>query len=231
MLRNRVALEIIAQGLGDMLEQFVFVGGTVVELYASSETYAESRQTEDVDCVVEVASLAGYYTLEDKLRTLGFYDDMEEDAPICRKRFKGIKVDVMPTEENILQFSNKWYSEGFKNAQNYALSEECTIKILTAPYFIAAKLEAFFSPYRQYNLDVYASHDFEDIIYILDNCNNILQLVKDSNSNVSAYNQQKFDYLLKNKPVTYALNGILRDNDNEKRVFDIFQSIASLKNM
>lgn len=226
MLKNRIALEIVAKGLGDMLDQFVFVGGTVVELYASSDTYAESRQTEDVDCVVEVASLASYYILEEKLRDLGFYDDMDEDAPICRKRYNGIKVDVMPTNENILQFTNKWYAEGFQNAQNYALSKVYSIKILTVPYFIAAKLEAFFSPYRKYNLDPYASHDFEDIIYILDNCDNILSLIENANSNVKTYIQQKFDYLLKNKPIIYALNGILRDTENEKRVFQIFESIS-----
>ena len=41
MLKNRIALEIVANGLGDMLNQFVFVGGTVLELYASSDTYAK----------------------------------------------------------------------------------------------------------------------------------------------------------------------------------------------
>jgi hypothetical protein len=172
MPKNVLILEAVAHGLSDMLDQFVFVGGTVVELYASSETYQEARETDDVDCIVEVASRASYYILEEKLRTLGFNDDMDIDAPICRKLYKGIKVDIMPTDEHILQFTNKWYKEGFGNTQNFALSSEKHIKILTAPYFIASKLEAFFSPYRKYNLDVYASHDFEDIIYILDNCDN-----------------------------------------------------------
>jgi predicted nucleotidyltransferase len=226
MLKNRLVLETVAHGLGDMLDQFVFVGGTVVELYAASETYTDVRQTDDVDCVVEVANLSNYYMLEEKLRTLGFYDDMDADAPICRKIYKGIKVDIMPTDENILQFTNKWYKEGFKNTQNYVLSNEKAIRILTVPYFIASKLEAFFSPYRKYNLDLYASHDFEDIIYILDNCENVLSLVQNSNESVKTYIQQQFDYLLKNKPIIYALNGILRDSENEERVLAIFQNIA-----
>jgi predicted nucleotidyltransferase len=226
MLKNRVILEAVAQGFGDMLEQFVFVGGTVVELYAASETYTDARQTDDVDCVVEVTSLSDYYMLEEKLRTLGFYDDMDQDAPICRKLYKGIKVDIMPTDEHILQFTNKWYKEGFKNTQNYTLSNEQSIKILTAPYFIASKLEAFFSPYRKYNLDPYASHDFEDIIYILDNCENIVSLIQNSKESVRTYIQQQFDYLLKNKPIVYVLNGILRDSENEERVLEIFKNIA-----
>lgn len=229
MFKNKTILSIVAEGLGDMIDQFVFVGGTVVELYASSESYQESRQTDDVDCVIEVTSLANYYLLEEKLRTYGFYDDMDVDAPICRKLYKGIKVDIMPTNEDILQFTNKWYKHGFVCAQNYALSSDRHIKILTAPYFIAAKLEAFFSPCRTYNLDVYASHDFEDIIYILDNCEGILQLIENSDNSVKTYIQQQFDYLLKNKPIVYALSGILRDDENEKRILNIIERII-LKN-
>ena len=229
MPRNRFILEAVAHGLGDMLDQFVFVGGTVVELYASSETYQEARETDDVDCVVEVVGLASYYILEEKLRKLGFNDDMDEDAPICRKLYKGIKVDIMPTDEHILKFTNRWYKEGYLNAQNYALSNEKHIKILSATYFIASKLEAFFSPYRKYNLDVYASHDFEDIVYILDNCENIVALIENSNNSVKTYIQQQFDYLLKNKPIIYALNGILRDDENEMRIFRLFENISMLK--
>ncbi len=230
MLKNRIALEIVANGLGDMIDQFVFVGGTVVELYASSTTFEEARQTEDVDCVVEVTSLSSYYLLEERLRTLGFHDDMTAEAPICRKLYRSIKVDIMPTDEHILQFTNKWYKEGFQYSQNYTLTQEQSIKILTAPYFIASKLEAFFSPYRKYNLDPYASHDFEDIIYVLDNCENILSLIQNSNSSVRTYIQQQFDYLLKNKPIVYVLSGILRDSENEIRVFEIFQKISISEN-
>lgn len=229
MPNNTFILETIAQGFGDMLNQFVFVGGTVVELYASSDTYQEARQTDDVDCVVEVTSLANYYVLEEKLRELGFKDDMFEDAPICRKLYRGIKVDVMPTEEHILKFSNRWYKEGFSNAQIHVLSSSTSIKILPVSYFIASKLEAFFSSSRAHNNDVYASHDFEDIIYILDNCDNILTQIETSNDSVKNYIQNKFDYLLKNKPLIYALSGILRDDDNEIKVLKIIEQIASIQ--
>jgi predicted nucleotidyltransferase len=141
--------------------------------------------------------------------------------------YKGIKVDFMPTEENILQFTNKWYKEGFKYAQLYAISDKTSIKILPAPYFISTKLEAFFSPFRKYNLDLYASHDFEDIVYILDNCDNIVQLIEQSDETVKAYIRHQFDYLLKNKPVIYALNGILRDYENEARILAIFKKLVN----
>jgi hypothetical protein len=228
MPNNTFILETIAKGLGEILNQFVFVGGTVVELYASSDTYQEARQTDDVDCVVEVTSLANYYVLEEKLRQLGFKDDMFEDGPICRKLYKGIKVDVMPTEEHILKFSNRWYKEGFSNAQNHVLTSSTTIKILPVSYFIASKLEAFFSSSRAHNNDVYASHDFEDIIYILDNCDNIIEQIQTTNDSVKSYIQGKFDFLHKNKPLIYALSGILRDDENEVKVLKIIERISTL---
>lgn len=222
---NNGILETVAIGLGDMLPQFVFVGGTVVGLYAPPSIWTEVRFTDDVDCVVEVASLARYYDLEEKLRFIGFYDDMDEDAPICRKLYQGIKVDIMPTDESILTFSNRWYKEGFSYAQDYIISDNLTIKILPVAYFIASKLEAFFSPYRQYTLDMLVSHDFEDIIYVLDNCPEVVTQIKKSNISVSTYISDKFKHLRQQEPLIYALIGILQDEESAKRVLDIIDNI------
>jgi hypothetical protein len=229
MNNNQRILETVAIGLSDILQQFVFVGGTVVELYASMAVRSEARFTDDVDCVVEVASLTIYYELEAKLRLLGFQDDMDTDAPICRKLYQGIKVDIMPTDETILKFTNRWYREGFLHAQDYPLSNQISIKILPVAYFMASKLEAFFSPYRKYHLDMYASHDFEDIIYVLDNCLQVVTLIENSNILVRIYLSEKFNYLLQQKSLVYALSGILRDSENEHRVLNIIKKIGLKK--
>jgi hypothetical protein len=60
----------------------------------------------------------------------------------------------------------------------------------------------------------------------LDNCDTIIQHIEQSDKTVKVYIQQQFDYLLKNKPVIYALNGILRDNENEARILAIFEKLA-----
>ena len=54
----------------------------------------------------------------------------------------------------------------------------------------------------------------------------ILSLIADANKTVITFIQEKFLYLLENKPVMYALNGILRDDENEERVLAIFKSIS-----
>jgi hypothetical protein len=46
--------------------------------------------------------------LVESLRAKGFANDTSKGAPICRWIFNDIKVDVMPTDSEILGFSNKW---------------------------------------------------------------------------------------------------------------------------
>jgi predicted nucleotidyltransferase len=76
----------------------------------------------------------------------------------------------MPTDETVLGFSNKWYASGFKQAIDFVIDDTCTVKIFTAAYFMASKLEAFKS---RGNNDGRTSTDFEDIIFVLNTRNAI----------------------------------------------------------
>ena len=59
-----------------------------------------------------------YHALEEKLRALGFQNPLDDEKPIlCRWKFRGIKVDVMPTDAAVLGFSNRWYGTGIANAE------------------------------------------------------------------------------------------------------------------
>ena len=53
---NLVMLEIVADGLGELIDEMVFVGGAVAELYADNPALSDIRPTIDVDCVVELGS-------------------------------------------------------------------------------------------------------------------------------------------------------------------------------
>jgi predicted nucleotidyltransferase len=64
------------------------------------------------------------------------------------------------------------------------LEDGTIIKILSSPYFLATKLEAFKE--RGEN-DFYGSHDFEDIIYLLDNRTTIVEEIITSDSYVKEY--------------------------------------------
>ncbi|MEK6816068.1 MAG: hypothetical protein AABY09_00515, partial [Nanoarchaeota archaeon] len=67
------------------------------------------RPTIDVDVIIDVLSRYKYSEIEKTLRSLGFKHDTSEGAPLCRWVVDGMKVDVMPTDGNILGFTNDWY--------------------------------------------------------------------------------------------------------------------------
>ncbi|MFH2119243.1 MAG: hypothetical protein ABIJ25_02460, partial [Pseudomonadota bacterium] len=82
-----------------------------------------------------------YHRLEAELRSKGFKQDMSENAPVCRWLVDAIKVDIMPTQEEILGFSNRWYLPAIKNADLIELENELTIKLVSPPYFLATKID------------------------------------------------------------------------------------------
>lgn len=173
MSSNLERLKIIAEGLGELNRQVVFVGGSVAELYADNPAATEIRMTEDVDCVIELATYRGLYELEEAIRRKGFSNDTTPGAPICRWTYKGETVDIMPNDRNILGFTNQWYKPAFGHRIEVELSDGKRIFIFPALYYIATKIEAING--RGGN-DLRYSHDLEDLIYVLNNCNGIVAM-------------------------------------------------------
>lgn len=121
--------------------------------------------TYDVDLVVEVAALQGYHQMEKRFSRRGFARDLSQNAPICRWRYRDLVVDLMPSEERILGFANRWYPLAMKTAMAFPLPQGTVIRLVAAPVFIATKFEAFADRGRE---DVLGSHDLEDIINVID---------------------------------------------------------------
>lgn len=185
-------IKAVAKVLQELNEKVVFVGGATVALYAPIEIAFEARPTDDVDVIIELASYTNYSQLDEKLRLVGFQNDIESGV-ICRYRVQGIIVDVMPTNSNVLGFSNIWYPEGFKNAIEVELDSEITIKIFSPEYFIASKLEAF---KNRGGKDYRTSTDFEDIVYVLDNCKAIEKHLLTDDNLLRDYFKREFSVLL-----------------------------------
>jgi predicted nucleotidyltransferase len=153
------------KALGPLCERFVFVGGCATGLLLTADAGPPVRATRDVDVIVEVLSLVEYHELERQLERAGFSHDLSKGAPICRWLVGGAMLDVMPTDQAILGFGNRWYDEAIRTASLRALPGGRRVRLIGAPVFVATKLEAFAG---RGGGDYMASHDLEDVITVVD---------------------------------------------------------------
>ena len=190
---NIVRIKAVYNGLQDLRDEVVFVGGAVVSLYME-RAFEEIRETDDVDIVVGIYSKVKFAVLEEKLRSIGFMHDRSGDF-IGRFIYEETTVDVMPIDEKILGFSNRWYEEGFQNSIPYKLDERTTVRIFSAPYFLASKLEAFNNRGKNAvgEYDGRQSSDFEDIVSVLVNRRSIWQEITTATGDLKVYLIQELD--------------------------------------
>src|SRR2546427_11503369 len=127
---NRPLLETAVRLLQPLLDELVFVGGCATGLLITDPAAGGIRPTKDVDTIAEVASYAEYAKLSEKLRALNLKEDSREGAPTCRWRHGDLTIDVMPTDERILGFSNRWYAPAITSAQSLKVAG-ARIRIVT----------------------------------------------------------------------------------------------------
>lgn len=178
MSNNLNRLRVIAEGLGELCHDVVFVGGSVAELYADDSAATDIRPTMDVDCVIELSTYGSLHEFENLLRKHGFENDIESGV-ICRWKYSGETVDVMPDTDNILGFTNQWYRPGFQHRIVYVLPDGVSVYILAPLYYIATKIEAMRGRGGD---DLRFSHDFEDLVYVLNNHQDITSLFESENN-------------------------------------------------
>lgn len=105
--KNLELLRSVARLLRPMLDDLVFVGGCTTALLITDPGAADVRPTYDVDSIAEISSYAQYVAFSQRLRSLGFAEDQSAGAPVCRWAHGEFRLDLMPTDERILGFSNR----------------------------------------------------------------------------------------------------------------------------
>ena len=218
-------LEAVANGLAYLKEEMVFAGGAVAELYASNPEATDIRPTLDVDCVIEIHSYSAHTEVEDKLRSLGFVNDTTQGAPICRWIYQDILVDIMPSDSEVLGFSNRWYKEGIKSKILKTLPNGTDIFVFSPEYYLATKFEA---NKGRGGSDLRQSHDFEDIIYILDNCAELLDSISKTNETVKIYLKEECTNLLNNKGLVEGIESSLPFGSEKEATDIIIQRIQKI---
>ena len=146
-----------------------------------------------------------YSALQEKLIHAGFNPDSTSRV-ICRHKYKGITVDIMPDDPGILGFTNHWYTDGIKNSFSYRLDETLAIKIFSAPYYVASKIEA----YRDRGIkDKRLSTDFEDIVYVIENRQELLEEVTNGSASVKDYIAAFSRDMLSEKDTREAIGAVM----------------------
>jgi len=203
-------LETMARVLGELRNEVVVIGGAVVELLTSDPGANIVRATEDVDVIVEVKTVIDFYKLESRLRDLGLRQDMTSNF-IGRWLTTDLILDVMPDDATILGFSNHWYRSAIEFAKTQILPSGLEIRVIDAPHFIATKLDAFLTRGKS---DMRLSHDFEDIISVINGRPELQDEIKLSVPPLKEHLADQFSELLKRSEVLEAVEGALAGYEN-----------------
>lgn len=178
---NLKVVEKVANSLGELNDEVIYVGGAVVSLYITDEAAEQPRPTKDIDISVQISTYGQMDELREKLATKKIFPAQSEKV-MYRYTYEDILIDFIPYEKTVLGPTNSWLKPGFKKAYTVKIGDSL-IRILPVSLFLATKWEAF----KNRAGDPRMSHDFEDIIYILDNNQNVVDDIKNANQDVQVF--------------------------------------------
>tara|TARA_R110002111_G_scaffold260526_1_gene331937 strand:- start:334 stop:1023 length:690 start_codon:yes stop_codon:yes gene_type:complete len=153
----------VARALGDLNAEVVYIGGAIISIYATDKGAELPRVTTDVDVCVQVSNFLEMELLREQLAQKKIYPD-PKGTHLYRYTYQGILIDFIPFEETPFGPTNTYLKPGFDKAYKTTI-DNIEISILPVVIFLATKWEAF----KSRGSDPRLSHDFEDIIYVLDN--------------------------------------------------------------
>jgi hypothetical protein len=159
---NLPLLEDAVRKLAPFLDEIVFVGGVTLGLLITDKAAAPIRSTRDVDVIAEIITYADYIAFSERLRKADFTEDTEL---VCRWHNGTLTLDVLALNKEVLGFTNAWYEPALRRASTVNLPRGQMISVITAPFFLATKMEAFRGRGR---MDLQASHDLEDFVAIVE---------------------------------------------------------------
>ena len=197
----------VAKALGaNLLNETAFVGGCTTGLLLTDEfTKETTRHTDDVDLIIDVVSKAGWESFRERLVKKGFTERLDRDAPNCALFHGELRVDFMPHEATVLGFSNRWYKQALKSAEEIALSDDLVIRVVSPVFFVATKLEAYLG---RGGGDAMSSRDIEDILTLIDGREEIVEEIISSGEELKGYISQQLGKLMEDSNFEYAIQSI-----------------------
>ena len=226
---NLEMLMLAVDQLGDLSDEMVFLGGCATGLLVTDQAAPPFRPTDDVDAIVQIISVAEYFQFSKKLRDRNFREDTRDDAPVCRWLGENVTLDVMPDDEKILGFGSPWYRKAIEHQIRFELPNRKNIRLVSAPYFLITKLEAFKG---RGNGDFMKSHDIEDIVTVLDGRPEILDEISESDIDLKKEISDRFGAMLEKQSFINSVSGhMLPDEPSQARVSGIIDTIRGIRDL
>lgn len=220
--KNQLLVQTLCKHIDPLLDQVVLVGGCAVGFLISDKAQLLIRPTDDVDVAVEITSLRDYYKFSGQLKELGFSEDPEIT---CRWRKSELCLDVMPTKENILGFTNSWYPQAVESAISMKLPSDQILKHVNGPTFIATKIESF----HHRGAGDFAHHDIEDIITVINGRAELPEEIENSDPSVRDYVSNELETFLQTTAFADLIPGHIRPNESRAEiVIERIRRIAGL---
>jgi hypothetical protein len=206
---NLRLLEEAATKLAPFLLEIVFVGGVTLGLLITDKAAAPIRSTDDVDVIAEILTYVDYIAFSERLRKAQFTEDASEEPLTCRWFHGKLKLDILTLSKEVLGYTNIWYESALNQAISFVLPSGQPIRVITAPYFLATKMEAFRG---RGQMDFLASHDLEDFVAVIDGRSTILKEIADSPADVREYLADAAKSLLSESRFLDAVPGFVLDD-------------------
>lgn len=159
---NTRMLQLVAERLGPLKEEVVFLGGAVMPFLMTEPNVPITRFTKDVDFIFEPETREELYEFEDELRDLGFKKTL--NAAVCQWVINNVRIDILPTDPEVVGFDNRWCAEAQQSAIRVNIGKGLIINVVSGHCFLGLKLCAFLRRGRGNYLN---SYDIDDLMLII----------------------------------------------------------------
>jgi hypothetical protein len=128
-----------------------------------------------------------------------------------------------------LDLQTAGYVDAFNNAANLVI-DDIKFKLISAPYLLGTKIEAFYSRGEG---DYLTSHDIEDCILLLDGRPEIVEEIQSEDVEIKKYLVNAFKKLIKDDDFLESITGhLFPDEASQGRqpiIIDRIKEIASIE--
>jgi hypothetical protein len=222
---NLRLLEEAATKLAPFLGEIVFVGGVTLGLHITDKAAAPIRSTDDVDVIAEILTYVDYIAFSERLRRAQFTEDTSEEPLTCRWFHGKLKLDVLALSKEVMGYTNLWYERALNHAISFVLPSGQAIRMITAPYFLGTKMEAFRG---RGQMDFLASHDLEDFVAVIDGRSTILAEITDSPGDIREYLAEAARSLLSESRFLDAVPGFVLDDGRVPLILERLNRLTQL---